>query len=276
LNPQYGNMPGSPYGGSPMSQPTGPQVPPKQKNTLGQIALIVSIIGFVFACIKGALVLGWVLLPIAFILGIVAVCQSGKAKGQGTAAIIISIVGTIVGVSIFASVVTDSFKNAFSGSNLSSSAPSASSAPTTDQGSVDNSAGSRENPFPIGETVGNKDWKVTLGTPREAWAEISAANEFNDPPKPGMEFWIVPVTAVYTGDATGNPGFGVTVKFVGSDNRTYEDRCGVIPNPLSDVGDLYKDGVAKGNTCVVVPAGADGLWTVNTGFLGKPAFFTAK
>jgi hypothetical protein len=259
-----------------MPQPTGPPAPLKQKNSLGQIALIVSIIGFVFACIKGALVVGWVLLPIAFILGIVAVCQSGKDKGRGTAAIIISVVGTVVGVSVFANVVTDAAHDAFGGSNLSSSAPSVSSAPTTDQGSVDNSAGSRENPFPIGETVGNKDWKVTLGPPREAWSEISAANEFNDPPKAGMEFWIVPVTAVYTGDATGNAGFGVSVKFVGSDNRTYEDRCGVIPNPLSDVGDLYKDGVAKGNTCVVVPAGADGLWTVSTGILGKPVFFTAK
>jgi hypothetical protein len=82
--------------------------------------------------------------------------------------------------------------------------------------------------------------------------------------------------ATYAGNKTGNPGFGITVKFVGSDNRTYDDRCGVIPDPLSDVGDLYKGGVAKGNTCVAVPAGANGLWTVSTGFVGKPVFFVAK
>jgi hypothetical protein len=52
--------------------------------------------------------------------------------------------------------------------------------------------------------------------------------------------------------------------------------CGVLPNPVSDVGDLYKGGVAKGNTCVAVPGGANGLWTVSTGFGGKPAFFVAK
>jgi hypothetical protein len=47
-------------------------------------------------------------------------------------------------------------------------------------------------------------------------------------------------------------------------------------NLANDVGDLYKGGVAKGNKCVAVPAGANGLWTVSTGFGGKPIFFVAK
>lgn len=91
-----------------------------------------------------------------------------------------------------------------------------------------------------------------------------------------MQYWIVPISATYTGDKTGNPTFGISVKFVGSDNRTYDGHCGVIPDPLTDVGDLYKGGVAKGNTCVAVPAGANGLWTVSTGFVGKPVFFVAS
>jgi hypothetical protein len=61
----------------------------------------------------------------------------------------------------------------------------------------------------------------------------------------------------------------------GSDNRTYDDSCGVVPNPLSDVGALYKGGSAQGNICVAVPAGADGLWTVSTSF-GDPVFFDPK
>ena len=72
--------------------------------------------------------------------------------------------------------------------------------------------------------------------------------------------------------ATGNAGFDIAVKFAGSDNRTYDDSCGVIPNALSDVGALYKGGSAQGNICVAVPAGADGLWTVSTSF-GDPVFF---
>ena len=88
-----------------------------------------------------------------------------------------------------------------------------------------------------------------------------------------MEYWVVPITATYTGDDTGNTAFNISVKFVGSDNRTYDDRCGVIPAPLDDVGELYKGGVAEGNVCVAIPAGAEGLWTVSTGFGGKPVFF---
>ena len=49
---------------APMYPPsTQQQMPAKQKNTLGLIALIVGIMGFIFACIPGALIVGWVLLP---------------------------------------------------------------------------------------------------------------------------------------------------------------------------------------------------------------------
>jgi len=88
---------------------------------------------------------------------------------------------------------------------------------------------------------------VTLGAPHEAGAAIAAENQFNDPRDAGTEYWIVPVTATYTGDKTGNAGFDIAVKFVGSDNRTYDDSCGVIPDPMNDVGALYKGGAAQGN-----------------------------
>ena len=133
--------------------------------------------------------------------------------------------------------------------------------------------GSRENPLPIGQTVSNEEWTVALGQPAESWSLVAAENQFNEPPQRGMEFWMVPVRATYTGAATGNPAWEVSVKFVGSDNRTYSDSCGVIPSPLREVGELYPGGVAEGNVCVAVPAGADGLWTVSTGVTGEPVFF---
>jgi hypothetical protein len=284
-NPQQppGWYPGPPGVSAPLYlESAAPQVLSKQKNTLGLIALIVAIIGFIFACIPGALIVGWVLLPIAFVLGVVGLLPSGKAKATSVAAVIISIVGTVVGVSVFAVVAGDAFSNAFRKSDLSPSTQTAisggggASQPNSRAAPQPNSKGSRDNPLPIGETVSNQDWQVVLGVPREAWADIAATNQFNHPPKPGMEYWIVPITATYTGNQTGNPTFGITVKFVGSDNRTYDEYCGVIPDPVNDVGDLYKGGVAKGNKCVAVPAGANGLWTVSTGFGGKPVFFVTK
>lgn len=132
--------------------------------------------------------------------------------------------------------------------------------------------GSRENPLPVGATVVNDQWDIALGTPREAGNEVSAENQFNDLPKPGMEYWLVPVTATYTGDDTGTAWVDLTIKFVGSDNKAYSDRCGVIPNDLSDVDQVYPGGIAEGNSCIAVPAGADGLWSVSAGFTGKPSF----
>ena len=276
MDQHSGGMPNYPYPAYPPA--VGPQAPAKRNNTIGLIALIVSIIGSVFACVPGALIVGWVLLPIAFILGIVGLFLSGKAKGTSIAAIVVSIIGTVVGVVVFLTVASDAFKDAFDKSDLSaSSPPSAGGSKDGDKpGSSGDEPGSRGNPFPIGKTVTNEEWEITLGAPHEAGAEIAAENQFNDPPKSGMEFWIVPITATYTGADTGNTSFGITVKFVGSDNRTYDDRCGVMPTPLDDVGELYKGGVAEGNRCVAIPAGAEGLWTVSTGFGGKPVFFVEK
>ncbi|SEE36794.1 hypothetical protein [Jiangella alba] len=134
--------------------------------------------------------------------------------------------------------------------------------------------GSRGSPFPVGTPVGNDDWEIVVGEPREAWEEILDENEFNEPPAEGMEFYIVPVTATYTGSESGMAWVDLTFQFVGSDSVTYSDYCGVIPNDLADVGELYEGGVAEGNICVAVPAGADGLWTVSTTF-GEPLFLTA-
>lgn len=73
----------------------------KSRNVLGIVALAVAAVGFIFACIPGALIVGWLLLPVGFILGIVALFQKGKPKWQGVTAIIVSVVGTIIGVIVF-------------------------------------------------------------------------------------------------------------------------------------------------------------------------------
>jgi hypothetical protein len=269
---EKGNIELSKRGLSMPPSPLHPQTPAKQSNTVGLIALIASIIGFVFACIPGALIVGWVLLPAAFVLSVVGLCLSGKTKGTSIAAVIISIVGVVVGIVVFFAVVADAFHDAFGKSDFGKSELSAPSSTAAERSDDANQAGSRGNPFPIGQPTHNQDWEVTLGVPQEAGAAIAAENQFNDSPNTGVEYWIVPVTATYAGDATGNAGFDIAVKFVGSDNRTYDDSCGVIPKPLSDVGALYKGGSAQGNVCVAVPAGADGLWTVSTSF-GDPVFF---
>ena len=72
-------MPNYPY----PAYPPPPQAAEKRNNTVGLIALVVSVIGLVFACVPGALIVGWGLLPAAFILGIVGLFLAGKAEGGG-------------------------------------------------------------------------------------------------------------------------------------------------------------------------------------------------
>ena len=116
---QYGAVPLAdqsatvPYGTSPYAEPYGtatvpggPQ-PPAQApessgpNVLGIVALVIAAVGFVFACIPFVQVVGWVLLPIAFVLSIVALFLKGR-KWPAIVALIVSVVGAIVGAIVAA------------------------------------------------------------------------------------------------------------------------------------------------------------------------------
>lgn len=85
----------------------------KARNTLALVALVVAVLGTVFALIHGAMIVGWILLPIAFVLSIVALVQHGKPKGVAVAALVVSIVGTIIGVVAFMGAVGDAVDDAF-------------------------------------------------------------------------------------------------------------------------------------------------------------------
>ncbi len=233
-----------------------------------------AVIGFVFACIPGALIVGWILLPVAFVLGIVGITRADLSKTTSAWALVVSVIGAIVGFIVFFTVIGDAVDEAFSSDDLAPADTAEAVTPSTTDTAPADEPGTRQTPLQVGETVTNDDWEITLAPPREAAAEVAEANRFNDPPADGMEYWIVPVTATYVGDDTGRPGSALTVKFVGTDNRTYSDRCGVLPDPLDEIDELYADGTAEGNVCVSVPAGADGLWTVST-IMGSPTFFSA-
>ncbi|WP_454228359.1 hypothetical protein [Propioniciclava flava] len=104
-----------PYPTEPGSTPPAPPAPTKRpRNTIALVALIVAILGFAFAVIEGAYLLGWVLLPIGFVLGLVGLFARDRGKGLAVAAVIVSVVGTIAGVVAFTSsmsrVVNESFR----------------------------------------------------------------------------------------------------------------------------------------------------------------------
>lgn len=136
--------------------------------------------------------------------------------------------------------------------------------------SVVDPSGSRTNPVPVGTPFVSGAWAfVVEPTDTDAWPEIQSTNMFNDPPLPGYSYVTVAASVTYQGAKTGIPWLNTRAEFLGSDGLVYNDLsggqwCGVVPQSMSDVNDMYPGASARGNYCAVVPTGAiiGGLWRI--------------
>lgn len=123
--------------------------------------------------------------------------------------------------------------------------------------------GTRDNPAPVGTTVevtdmsGKPAYTVTIGPAiLNADAQIAQENQFNEAPKPGMQYLMISVTYVYKGSETGTPGTDVNVDFVSAAGTTHKtsDVSVVTPNDLDAVNELYPGATATGNIAILVPS----------------------
>lgn len=276
-----------PYPGA--QPPPAASKPPR--SVLGMVALGVAAAGFLFAVIEGAYLLGWVLLPIGFILGLVALFQKGPKK-LAIAAVIVSVVGTVAGVAAFTSSMARITDEAFGGTKPSvvPSAPaatadgSAQTPPVADASAQPERApdpapnpaaelGTRENPYPLGTTVSTDDWEVIVNswTPG-ADQQVKAANMFNDEPGEGQEYGLVNLTVTRVGEESASPMFEVRVDYVSASGNVFDDFA-VAPDALSD-NELFTGASATGNEALMVPIDDDGRIRVKIGFIGsKDVFF---
>lgn len=110
---------------APNAAPPQAPVEKKKPHVLGIIAFIAALVGFVFACVPGALIIGWILLPIAFVLSIVALFLKGS-KWPAITGLILAIVGTIVGFIVFFALVVNAADKAFGDDKPASSQQQAS------------------------------------------------------------------------------------------------------------------------------------------------------
>lgn len=251
----------------------------KQRNVVGIIGLVCAIAGLVFSCIPGALIVGWVLLPIGFILGLVGLFLAGKKKGTSIAAVIVSVVGTVLAVAVFAFVVVDSFDEAFNGDGdvsvsgeASDSSENQASADGEDAGG-ENASGSRENPAAIGQVLSNDNWDLTVNSFNpNATAEVSGANPFNEAPEPGHQYAVANLTFTYKGEGSELVDM-LPVAFVaenGTVSRTF-DSMAVPPEPALS-GEVYAGGEATGNVVLQIPEGQPGVLRIELGMFGDEVF----
>ncbi|KRF05403.1 hypothetical protein ASH00_13060 [Arthrobacter sp. Soil782] len=255
------------------------------------MALITAIVGFIFACIPGALIIGWILLPIAFILALVSLFMKDKAKGMGIAALIISIVGTIVGFIVFFAVVSASVDDAFGSGDTTIVEPSA-DAPAADAVVEEEAAeeqpaaaaeGTRENPYPIGSVIENDEWRVVVNSVTLAATDaVMGSNEFNEAPAEGSEYALVNYSATYLGDDPNGqmPALGVSLAYVTADGTTVNafDSLAVAPEAIDTTSALYTDGTATGNVAFAVPTASagEGVLAVTPGMLADKVFVAVK
>ncbi|MBF6426889.1 DUF4352 domain-containing protein [Nocardia cyriacigeorgica] len=278
-SPPYPPSPPPPW--SPAGPYPGPPVAPgKERNTLGIIAVITAVVGFLFACIPGALIVGWVLLPIAFILGIVGVCQSGKTKGTSIAAIIISVVGTVVGFVVFFAVVSDAFDDAFDTSDVSVATPAA-PGQATESGAADQDTstdqGTRANPYPLGSVITDGDWQVTVNSVTlNANDAVAAENPYNEAPPAGSQHLLANITVTYIGTDPQGKAPDVSVSYVTADGNTLNtyDSVTVVPDALDTISPLYEGASTTGNVAFTVPSAsaAQGTLAVEPTFLSDKVF----
>lgn len=287
--PQYGGQAGSqpwssgpnaPYSGQPYGSPFPTEEPAKNRNAVGIVGLVVAVLGTIMSVVPGAAIIGWILLPFGFILGLVGLFMSGKPKGTSIAAVIVSIVGTIVAMAFFVTVIGDAFEEAFDDevtvSQPESGSSGAGAAPDSIGSDTDDSTGSRANPSAIGDVLSSDEWEVVVNSfTRNATDQVMAANMFNDPPPPGSQYALVNLTATYIGDESGHADFlrAAFVTDTGNVIRDY-DHSAVTPDPLE--GELYTGASATGNIALAVPEGEPGLLRLALGAFGGEVFVAVE
>lgn len=257
--------------------------PKKQSNIVGLIALIAGVLGFIFACVPGALIIGWILLPIAFILGLVSLFLKNKSKWMGITALILSIVGTIVGFIVFFSVVSDSFEEAVGSGDTTVVQPSDGTA--AQEGAAEEEgaeAGTRANPYSLGSVIENEEWRVVVNSVDLAATDaVLAANQFNEPPAEGSEYILVNYSATYLGDdPNGQMPAMLSVEYVTADGTTVNgfDSIAIAPEPIDTTSSLYTDGTATGNVTFTVPTATagQGVLAVRPGMFDDKVFVAVQ
>lgn len=143
--------------------------------------------------------------------------------------------------------------------------------------------GSRARPFAAGSTIVGSTATVdeaSLMIGSATWNAddvVMAENQFNDPAPEGSTYVLVPVTITNVGSADAViPWLAFDIAYVAPDGRSYDEASAVIPDELSDIGDLYEGGSATGNIAFVLPVdGQGGVWAASYSW-SDPVFIVAN
>lgn len=228
LSSPYGN-PGGGYG-APPPQPE----PPKKSSIVGIIATVLAIVGTIIGCIPVIYVVGWIMLVVAFVTGIVALFLNNQSTMWGVAALIISVVGSLITSLVFfffmAAKFIDSLPDTTQTPGSASSVvgttvqpwgeeetPESTGSPTPTATEYFNSVpdengnqileegtpGSRSTPLPLKTTLHGPEWAVDVSNLNfDGTDEVMAADPSYKKPEAGRKYLVFDLTLTYTGNKT--------------------------------------------------------------------------
>ncbi|MGN6033458.1 MAG: cupredoxin domain-containing protein [Thermomicrobiales bacterium] len=117
---------------------------------------------------------------------------------------------------------------------------------------------SRESPLGVGRIgrVGDYDISVISVTPN-ATDDVLSYNQFNAAPGDGKQFFLARIAVTYQGDATGTPAIDLKFQTVGEASHSYtvyNNPCGVYPEDVYSVSELFEGGSAEFSACWEIDA----------------------
>lgn len=126
---------------------------------------------------------------------------------------------------------------------------------SSDDDTPSGNASTRTNPVPLGEAFNTGDgWTVTVNSfVPDANALVAAGNQFNDPPRDGMVYVSVNVTALYEGRDESRSGYDIGFKVLGSDNKAVGVASQSLDSRFDDSAEVYSGGAITGDVIFEVP-----------------------
>ena len=219
------------------------------------------------------------LLPIAFVLSLVSLFLQHKSKWMGVTALVLSVVGTLVGVLVFIFLVGSAFDDAFSGDGTTVTQPGAEAG--ADKQSTDSDKGSRSRPYPVGSAIESGDWRVVVNSvDLDATPSIQAENPYNEAPAKGKQYARGNYSVTYLGkDPNGQAAIGSSVAYVTPEGNTINsfDKAVVTPDAFDPSKTLYEGATETGNVVFEVPSSnADkGVLAVQSDVMDRDKVFVA-
>ena len=140
---------------------------------------------------------------------------------------------------------------------------------------------SRENPLPVGSTIENKDWKVTLNSVNlNANDDIKKANDYNKDPEAGKKYMMANITAEYIGDDPQGKAPLFTVEYISPDGQTVGqfETIVLIDDDFDMSNTLYSGASTTGNIVYPIPEenGDEGTLAIQPDFKEEKKFFALK